>query len=387
MGRDSWLAYNRPEVDEDEIRAVVQVLRSGWITRGPVTDQFEQALAQYLQVPAVAAVSSCTAALHLGLLLHDIGPGDEVITTPMTFAASVNVIIETGATPILADIDPATGNLDLASVAALITPRTRAVMPVHYGGQPVDMAALNELARKSQLVVVEDAAHAMGSQQHGRPVGSFGNVAALSFYATKNLTTGEGGALTLFDEESLLRVRELSLHGLSRHAWNRYGLGGSWQYDVTRLGFKYNMTDIQAAMGLAQLAKFPALQKKRVQLAARYRELLTDLPLALPALVPGFTHSWHLYPIVLDLSSVRGTRDDVIEDMRQSNIGTSVHFIPIYRHTYYAERFGWRSEDYPGAESFYAGQISLPLYPALSLSDVDDVAAALAASLAGRRRE
>lgn len=385
MGREQFLPYNQPCVGEDEIRAVVEVLRSGWLTRGSVTQAFEEQVAAMLDVPAVVAVSSCTAALHLGLLSAGLGEGDEVITTPMTFAASVNAIIQAGAVPVLVDIDPDTGNIDLDAVQRAVGSRTRGVMPVHYGGCPVDMVRLNRLAVQYHFSIVEDAAHAIGSRQDGRPVGSFGNPTAFSFYATKNLTTAEGGALALGDPDTAQMVRQLALHGMSRNAWNRYGAGGSWQYDVTMLGYKYNMTDIQAAMGLAQLTKFPAMQEKRAELAGRYEEALRGLPLRLPRTPAGMQHSWHLYPVVLDVDAIRGDRADVIDDLRKDNIGTSVHFIPLYRHTYYRERFGWRSDSFPRTEAFFRGQISLPLYPSMTMADVDDVVDALRSSLDRRQ--
>ena len=385
VGRKHFLPYNQPEVGDDEVRAVTEVLLSRWLTRGAVTQAFEAALAQYLGVSEVVAVSSGTAALHLALMSVGAGPGDEVITTPMTFAASVNAIIQTGATPVLVDIDPDTGNIDLDAAERALTERTRAILPVHYGGCPVDIRRLNRLRDGRNVRIVEDAAHALAARHDGALVGAHGNLTAFSFYATKNLTTGEGGALAVPTADAAGAIRAMALHGLSRHAWNRYQRGGSWEYDVIMLGYKYNMTDVQAAMGLAQLDKLSAMQQKRAELADRYRTRLQGLPLRVPQEPDGVQHAWHLYSVHLDLDAIRGDRADVIEDLAKANIGTSVHFIPIYRHTFYREKFGWQNKDFPATEAFFAGQISLPLYPSMSTQDVDDVASALTDSLKRRR--
>ncbi len=386
MAREQFLPYNQPEVGEDEVRAVSEAILSRWITRGGLTQQFEEALSEYLGVGQVVAVSSCTAGLHLALIAAGIGPGDEVITTPMTFAASVNVIVHVGATPVLVDIDEDTGNINPDAVEPAITDRTRAIIPVHYAGHSVDMVRLNQIRDKYGVAVIEDAAHAIASRQDGRMVGSFGNLTAFSFYATKNLTTGEGGALVVPDPAMAEEVRMLSLHGMSRNAWNRYSKEGSWRYDVGVPGYKYNMTDVDAAMGLVQLSKLPAMQAARQALAERYFQGLQGLPVILPATRPGFEHAWHLFPIRVDLSQIEGDRADVIEDLRESNIGTSVHFIPIHHHSYYQQRYGFKPGDFPHADAFFAGQISLPLYPNMRMSDVDDVVEALAKSLHARRR-
>lgn len=379
-----FLPYNEPEVGEDEVRAVSEAILSRWITRGALTAQFEQALAARLGVSEVVALSSCTAGLHLGLLASGIGPGDEVITTPLTFAASVNAIIHAGAQPVLADIDPDTGNLSPALVERVVTPKTRAVMVVHYGGHAADMAAFNDLRDRRGLTIIEDAAHALASRIGDRWVGTDGNLTAFSFYATKNLTTGEGGALVVPDSVDAERIRVLGLHGMSRNAWNRYQNGGHWRYDVEMPGFKYNMTDVDAAMGLVQLDKLDAMQERRARLAARYRERLQGLPLVLPVERTGYGHAWHLYSVRLDVQATGDIRDQVIEDLTIAGIGTSVHFIPISHHSYYRRQFGWKPGDFPVADAFFAAQISLPLYPSMTLEDVDRVADTLGQSL--RRR-
>ncbi|NMP22544.1 DegT/DnrJ/EryC1/StrS family aminotransferase [Sulfobacillus harzensis] len=379
--RPTFLPYNQPEVGEDEWRAVGEAIMSRWITRGRLTQQLEEALADYLGVPEVVGLSSCTAGLHLALMAAGVGPGDEVISTPMTFAASINVIDQVGAKPVLVDVDEDTGNLNLDLVEQAITRRTKAVLPVHYGGHSVDLVRLNRIRDRWGLAIIEDAAHALGSRHDGHLVGSSGNLTAFSFYATKNLTTGEGGALVVPDAAMAERIRALSLHGLSRNAWNRYSEGGDWRYDVMAPGYKYNMTDIEAAMGLTQWAKFEAMQQKRAQLASHYQQRLRLLPVVVPAVRPGFDHAWHLFPIHLRLDVMSKTRDQVIEELRRRNIGTAVHFIPIPHFTYYQRRYGFKPNDFPHAETFYASEISLPLYPSMSFEDVDDVVDALAESV------
>ncbi|MDA8192863.1 MAG: DegT/DnrJ/EryC1/StrS aminotransferase family protein [Thermaerobacter sp.] len=375
--RETFLPYNLPEVGDDEAEAVLQTIRSRWITRGPLTGQFEEALSEYLGGARVVALSSCTAGLHLALLAAGIGPGDEVITTPYTFAASVNVIMHVGATPVLADIEEDTGNLDPNLAEAAITSRTRAIMPVHFAGHPADMEAFNELRDRYGVRIVEDGAHALASASQGRKVGTFGNLTAFSFYATKNLTTGEGGALVVPEAEMADRIRVLSLHGLSQNAWNRYSQKGSWHYDVKAPGFKFNMTDIEAAMGLRQLNKLDAMQNRRTALADRLSRGLAGLPVVLPTARPGVSHAWHLYPLRLRLDQLDGDRSQLIEALQDRNIGTSVHFIPIHFHSYYQSRMGWKRGQFPRAEAFFEAEVSLPLYPAMSFSDADDVAAAV----------
>lgn len=384
MARPHFLPYNQPEVGEDEVRAVSDAIRSRWITRGGLTSQFEEQLAQLLGVEHVVALSSCTAGLHVALLALGVGPGDEVITTPMTFAASVNVIEHVGAKPVLVDIDRDTGNLNPALIPGAITAHTRAIIPVHYAGHSVDMAAMNRLRDTYGIPIIEDAAHAMASRQQGKPVGSFGNLTAFSFYATKNLTTGEGGALVVPDGAMADQIRVLSLHGMSRNAWNRYHQGGSWRYDVGVPGFKYNMTDVDAAMGLVQLGKLEAMQARRTMLASRYLEGLDGLPVHRPVVREGYEHAWHLFPIRIQGDAVAEVRAQVIGDLSAANIGTSVHFIPIHHHSYYQTRYGWKPGDFPEADAFFEGQISLPLYPSMTEEDVDDVLEALRHSLTMR---
>lgn len=384
--RQTFLPYNQPDVGEEEIEAVAAAIRSRWLTRGPLTERFEHHLSSYLDGVRVVAVNSCTAGLYLALMAAGIGPGDEVITTPYTFAASVNVIVHVGATPVLVDIDPKTGNIDPGAVEAAIGERTRAILPVHFAGHPADLDAMNRMRDHHGLTIIEDAAHAIGARHRGRRVGTHGNLTAFSFYATKNLTTGEGGALVVPDPEMAEHVRLLSLHGMSRHAWNRYSEAGSWHYDVVAAGFKFNMTDVDAAMGLVQLRRLDAMQERRRQIAARLHQGLEGLPLTLPTVAPEAEHAWHLYPVRLHLEAIHGTRGDVVEELKTKNIGTSVHFIPIHLHSYYQNRYGWQSGQFPRAEAYYQSEISLPLYPTMSDGDVDDVVEAVRDVLLHRLR-
>jgi len=367
------LPFSPPLIGEEEISEVVDTLRSDWITTGPKTKRFEKEFAAYLDAPGALALNSCTAGLHTALATLGIGPGDEVITTPMTFAASVNVIEHVGARPILVDVEPDTLNIDPALVAAAITPQTRAVLPVHFAGHPADLDPIAELATTHRLAVIEDAAHALPARYRNRPIGAGGNPAAFSFYATKNLTTAEGGMLT-GDAEFLDRARVVSLHGMSRDAWKRYERGGSWFYEVVVPGFKYNMTDIQAALGLWQLRKLAGFQERRRAVVRMYDEAFgSESALELPARRPEVEHAWHLYVLRLRPGALRIHRDEFIEELRQRNIGSSVHFIPIHIHPYYRDKYHYQPDSFPVAYGNYQRMLSLPLNPRLADGDVHDV--------------
>ena len=371
--RRDFLPFSPPLIGEEEISEVVDTLRSDWITTGPKTKRFEKEFAAYLDAPGALALNSCTAGLHTALATLGIGPGDEVITTPMTFAASVNVIEHVGARPILVDVEPDTLNIDPALVAAAITPRTRAVLPVHFAGHPADLDPIAELATTHRLAVIEDAAHALPARYRNRPIGAGGNPAAFSFYATKNLTTAEGGMLT-GDAEFLDRARVVSLHGMSRDAWKRYERGGNWFYEVVVPGFKYNMTDIQAALGLWQLRKLAGFQERRRAVVRMYDEAFgQNDALQLPARRPEVEHAWHLYVLRLQPGALRIQRDEFIEELRQRNIGSSVHFIPIHVHPYYRDKYHFQPDSFPVAYGNYQRMLSLPLNPRLADDDVHDV--------------
>ena len=380
MARETYLDYNRPAMGVEEAEAVAEAVRSLWITRGPRVGAFEEALSAYLGGARVVALNSCTAALHLALIASGVGPGDEVITTPLTFAASANVILHVGATPVLADVDPATGCIDPEAVRAAITPATRAILPVDLAGHPADWDALAALAGERGLAIVEDAAHAMATEYHGRRIGSFPWLAAFSFYATKNLATGEGGALVVPDQATEERLRVLGLHGMSKNAWNRYTKTGQWRYDILEPGYKYNMTDVQAALGLVQLGRLPALQARRAAIAQRMNRAFSGDPaLTIPHVASDVVHAWHLYPLRLVPGTLSIGRDAFIEALTARNIGTAVHFIPLSHMSYYRERFGWRPGMFPRADAYFAGEISLPLYPSMTDVDVDDVIEAVLA--------
>ena len=384
--RAEYLPFSKPSLGEEEIGEVVDTLRSSWITTGPKTKRFEADFAAHLGAPGALALNSCTAGLHTALATLGIGPGDEVITTPITFAASVNVIEHVGARPVLVDVEEDTLNIDPASIEAAITPRTKAILPVHYAGHPVELDAIWEIAARNGLAVIEDAAHALPAKFKGRLIGSGHNPVAFSFYATKNLTTAEGGMLT-GAEEFLASARIRSLHGMSGDAWRRYGKGGSWRYDILCPGFKYNMTDIQAALGLWQLRKLARFQQRRREVVDAYRSgFAGEVALELPVERPTVEHAWHLYVLRLRLDALEIGRDRFIEELATRNIGTSVHFIPIHVHPYYRDKYGYAPDDFPVAYASFCRMFSLPLHPQLSDQDVADVIEAVLDVVRAHRR-
>jgi len=375
-----------PWTDRTEIVQMTQAIRSGWLTTGPKVGLFEDRIRRMVRARHAVAVNSCTAALHVSMAAAGVGPGDEVITSPYTFAATGEAILYLGARPVLADIDSTTLNIDPGAVESAITRRTRAIVPVHIAGLPCDMPALLALARRRRLKLVDDAAHALGSWVNGRPIGSQSDFTCFSFYATKNLTTGEGGMVTTNDREAAERVRRLSLHGMTHDAWKRYTRTGSWRYDVLEMGFKYNMTDIAAGLGLAQAAKFPSIQARRRRLARRYTALLASCDaFDLPPEPKGVVHAWHLYVLRLRPGVLRVGRDEMIALLQEQGIGTSMHFLPLHLHSLYRRRFGYRRGDFPKTERESARAISLPLYPGLNRADQDRVVGTLL-DLARRHR-
>ncbi len=370
----SFLPFSLPDIGEEEIDEVVQTLRSGWITTGPRTIEFEKRFAEYTGARHAVAVNSCTAALHIALAAAGIGPGDEVITSTLTFCSTANVIVHLGATPVLADIGP-DYDIDPAEVERRITPRTRAIIPVHYAGQPCRMDEILACARRHGLLVIEDAAHAVGARYGDRMVGTIGDATAFSFYAIKNMTTAEGGMITTDREDLAERMRLLSLHGIDKDAWKRYSKEGSWYYEVTCAGYKCNMTDIQAALGLHQLKRLGDFLETRHRYAALYNEAFQEIPeVQSPLVNPGLEHAWHLYVIQLDLDRLTIDRAQFIEALRAENVGSSVHFIPVHLHPYYQKNFGFKRGDYPQAERAFERIISLPLYPKMTVGQVLEVA-------------
>jgi dTDP-4-amino-4,6-dideoxygalactose transaminase len=381
-----FLPFALPEIGEDEINEVVDTLRSGWVTTGPKARRFEQDFAAFLGEPQLEciAVNSATAGLHLALEACGIGPGDEVITTTHTFTATAEVVRYLGADVVLVDIDPATLNIDPKLVEAAITPRTKCIIPVHYAGLAVDMIAILDIARKHGLRVVEDAAHALPTTLERELIGTMGSDATVfSFYANKTMTTGEGGMLVTRNAELAKRARVMRLHGMNRDAFDRFtAKTPSWYYEIVAPGFKYNMTDIAAALGLHQLKRLPGFQQRREQIAQAYNEAFVDLPLILPPEAPeGDVHSWHLY--VLRLSDELDiTRDNFIERMYAAGIGCSVHYIPLHLHPYWRERYALRSEQFPHSQKAFERSLSIPLYTAMTDADVQRVIAAVR-SIAG----
>lgn len=371
--REKFLSFSLPLVGAEEIAEVVDTLKSGWLTSGPKTKRFESEFSAAFGCPAALALNSCTAGLHVALKVLNIGPGDEVITTPMTFAASVNVIEHVGAKPVLVDVEPDTLNIQPDAVQQAITPATKAIIAVHYAGHPVELHALRAIAEEYQLHLIEDAAHAVGAAFDGQPIGSGPNLTAFSFYATKNLTTGEGGMLTgaaaLIDQ-----ARVVSLHGMNREAWSRYAAGGKWSYDIVTPGYKYNMTDIQAALGLSQLRRFDAMQERRRVIVETYNAAFSmHSAFLIPVTRAHVQNAWHLYVLRLRTSELSIDRNQFIEELTARNIGTSVHFIPIHRHSFYRDRYGLHPDDYPVANSAFEQMLSLPLSPSMTDQDVADV--------------
>lgn len=372
--KDRFLVFGAPSIEEEEIDEVVATLRGGWLGTGPRTARFENDFAAYVGAKHAVALNSGSAALHLSMLAAGLGPGDEVITTALTFCATVNAIIHTGATPVLADVDPESMNLDPDEVAAKITSRTRAVVPVHFGGRACDMDPLLELANARGLILIEDCAHAIETEYHGRKAGTFGQFGCFSFYVTKNVITGEGGMVVARRAEDAAMIKILGLHGMSRDAWRRFSDEGYKHYFAVEAGFKYNMMDLQAAIGIHQLARVERNWLRRKAIWERYDEAFADLPLSTPASPePDTRHALHLYTILIDPSRTGISRDEFLERMTEHNIGVGVHYLSIPEHPYYRETWGFAPEAYPNAARIGQQTLSLPLSPALQEGDVADV--------------
>ncbi|MFP4168007.1 MAG: DegT/DnrJ/EryC1/StrS family aminotransferase [Desulfonatronovibrionaceae bacterium] len=376
--RDDFLVFGAPHIEEDEVAEVVDSLRAGWIGTGPKVARFEENFCRYKGSDYAVAVNSCTAALHLSLIVAGIGPGDEVITTPLTFCSTVNSIIHSGATPVLADVDPQTMNIDPAEVEKKITARTKAVLPVHFAGRPCAMDRIMDLAGNKSLQVIEDCAHAIESAYQGTQCGLFGDLSCFSFYVTKNLVTGEGGMILTPNNDYAARLKVLALHGMSSDAWRRFSDSGYRHYMVTECGFKYNMTDMQAALGLHQLEKLENNWKRRRKIWDFYNTRLSELPIGLPpAWGEEERHALHLYTVLIDPQKTGITRDDFLQKMHEQGIGTGVHYLSIPEHKYYQDRFGWRPEDWPAAAHIGRQTVSLPMSSRLTDRDAEDVVRAV----------
>jgi perosamine synthetase len=379
--------FCRPDITEAEIADVAATLRSGWITTGPRVREFEEAFAASRGAAWAVGVSSCTAGLHVALAAAGCGPGDEVITSANTFTATAASILQVGARPVLVDIEEETFNLDPAAVERAAGPRTRAVIPVHIAGHPCEMDPIRETARARGAAVIDDAAHALPAAYRGRPVGALSELTCFSFYATKNLTTGEGGMVTGLDPALRERVALLGYHGMSKDGWKRYLDRGSWYYEIVEHGFKYNLTDLAAALGLRQLARLPAMQERRRRIVAAFDAAFADLPeLILPRARPHVEHAWHLYIVRLREGALKVDREGFIQALARRGVGASVHFIPLYRHPLYARALGARAEAFPVAERVYRSCVSLPLFSAMTDAELDRVREAVREVVAEGRR-
>lgn len=376
--RDSFLPFASPLIGEEEIQGVLDCLRSGWLTTGLRVNEFETKFAQYIGCKHAVAVNSCTAALHLALEAASIGPGDEVITSPMTFTATAAVVKHLGAKTVFVDCEPETLNIDPGAIERAITTHTKAIVPVHFAGQACDMDPILAVAQEHKLAVVEDAAHAIPARYRGRKIGTLGDMTCFSFYATKNLTTGEGGMVTTDRDEFAERIRLMALHGMSRDAWKRYTQGGAWSYEVLAPGYKCNLTDVAASIGLPQLSRCDAFHQRRLEIVRKYNAAFATLPqISTPVALDQNAHAWNLYVIRVIPDRLTIGRDAFINCLRDMNIGASVHFIPLHIQPYYREAYGYRPDDFPRAYNAFQHIISLPLYAKMSDGDVEDVIGAV----------
>jgi dTDP-4-amino-4,6-dideoxygalactose transaminase len=381
------IPFSRPDIGDDEVAEVVACLRSGWITTGPRTARFEDEFARYVGAQHAVAVCSATAGLHLAFLALDLQPGDEVITSSMTWPATVNMILFAGGVPIFADIDADTLNIDTSAIERKLSARTRAIVPVHFAGQPCDMDPILALARERGLAVIEDAAHAVGTEYRGQRIGGFSNAAVFSFHPIKNITTGEGGMITTNDESFAARLRLLRFHGVERDAWKAYGTTRLPHYDVIMPGLKYNLTDIHAAVGLQQLARLEGFLQRRAALAQRYDAALADLAEVRPlGRVPyPSRHAHHLYVVRLGLEELSATREQIMAEVQAAGVGLGLHFLAVHGLSYYRQRFGNLDSELPAATDASRRIFSLPLYPLMSEADVDEVCSVLHRTVAAHR--
>jgi len=368
------IPFHRAFTGEDEVRAISEVVRSGWLTMGAKTVEFEKQFASYVNAKYAIAVSSCTAALHLSLEAIGVGLGDEVLVPTTTFTSTAEVVTYLGARPVLVDVEGSTLNIDVQDAERKVTPRTRAIVPVHFAGQPCNLSAVAQLSNRYGLHVVEDAAHALPAEYEGRRIGSIGELTAFSFYATKTLCTGEGGMITTNNEQYAARAQIMRLHGINRDAWKRYTSEGTWFYEVIEAGYKYNFTDLQAALGMAQLAKCDLMHKARCSIAEQYTEAFQPNPaLLVPAVSPDRTSAWHLYVLRLKADRLRINRDVFIQELAAAGVTCSVHFIPLHLHPFYQRKYGYKRGDFPVAEAQYECTLSLPIYPGMTDEEVEYV--------------
>lgn len=378
LPKGNFLVFGSPLIEEDEINEVLTTLKSGWIGTGPKVALFEEEFKKFKGTKYALAVNSGTAGLHLSCLSAGIGPGDEVITTPMTFCATVNAIIHSGATPVLADCNRNTMNIDPSNVEKKITLKTKAILPVHFAGRSCEMDALMDIAEKNNLVVIEDCAHAIETEYQGKKVGTFGQFGCFSFYVTKNVITGEGGMVITDIDDFGNKIKVLALHGMSKDAWRRFRDEGYKHYEVVECGFKYNMMDLQAAIGIHQLKRIEKNWKRRQEVWKRYSEAFVDLPISLPVdPEPGNRHAYHLYTILIDEGKTGLSRDSFLDAMTAENIGVGVHYLSIPEHPYYQKTYGWKPEDYPNAMQIGRQTVSLPISAKLTDEDVENVIAAV----------
>jgi dTDP-4-amino-4,6-dideoxygalactose transaminase len=372
--RTEFLIFGSPAIEQPEIDEVVASLRSGWLGTGPKVARFQQDFRDYKGASFAVAVSSCTAALHLSMLAAGLRPGDEVITTPLTFCATVNAIIHAGLIPVLADVDPITMNIEPEQIKARLSDKTRAILPVHFAGRACDMDAIMDIAKRHDLKVIEDCAHAIETEYHGKKAGTFGDLGCFSFYVTKNVVTGEGGMVITDNENYANRIKILALHGLSKDAWKRFSDEGFKHYQVIACGYKYNMMDIQASLGIHQLRRVQENWKRRLEIWNRYNKSFNNLPCITPAPFEKNTfHGLHLYTLLLDLDRLKVKRDNILNAMTKENIGTGIHYIALHLHPYYEQVYGYKPGNFPNAEWISERTISLPLSAKLSNTDVDDV--------------
>jgi dTDP-4-amino-4,6-dideoxygalactose transaminase len=372
--RENYLVFGQPLIEGAEIEEVVKCMRAAWLGTGPKVAEFEKRIAEYKGVQHAVAVNSCTAGLHLSCLALGLQPGDEVIVPAMTFCATINAVIHAGGVPVLADVEPDTFNIDPEQVTRKLSPRTKAIMPVHFAGRACKMVELQKIADQQSLRIIEDCAHAIETEDHGRRAGSIGDCGVLSFYSTKNIVTGEGGMVLTNDPEIAARMKRLALHGMSQDAWGRFSDDGFKHYDVAEVGFKYNMMDLQAAIGMHQILRIEFYWQRRLEIWNRYQEAFAGLPVSLPApLEQGSRHALHLYTILIDEGRSPVSRDDFIMALHQRKIGTGVHYRAIPSHSIYQQRYGWRGSGFPVAHSIGNTTVSLPLSAKLSDDDVSDV--------------